>query len=130
MAPRQRKAKRSSTTSRLKPRTPEAVTADEQPLRESIFNEIKDRTLLSDLTVPNRIGDWWYYSRMVPGGQYPVFYRYRPQRGDEVVRYTPPTVTPGEVLEGEVVILDCNEYAKDMEFFSLVASSRPVAANC
>lgn len=54
----------------------EAVTADQQPLRESIFNEIKDRTLLSDLTVPNRIGDWWYYSRMVPGGQYPVFYRY------------------------------------------------------
>ena len=36
-----------------------------------------------------------------------------------MVRYTPPTVTPGEVLEGEVVILDCNEYAKDMEFFSL-----------
>lgn len=35
----------------------EAVTADQQPLRESIFNEIKDRTLLSDLTVPNRIGD-------------------------------------------------------------------------
>ena len=26
----------------------EAVTADQQPLRESIFNEIKDRTLLSD----------------------------------------------------------------------------------
>ncbi len=49
----------------------EAVTADQQPLRESIFNEIKGRTLLSDLTVPNRIGDWWYYSRMVPGGQYP-----------------------------------------------------------
>ncbi len=98
----------------------EAVTADQQPLRESIFNEIKDRTLLSDLTVPNRIGDWWYYSRMVPGGQYPVFYRYPAlHEGDEVVRYTPPTVTPGEVLEGEVVILDCNEYAQDMEFFSL-----------
>ena len=98
----------------------EAVTADQQPLRESIFNEIKGRTLLSDLTVPNRIGDWWYYSRMVPGGQYPVFYRYPAlHEGDEVVRYTPPTVTPGEVLEGEVVILNCNEYAKDMEFFSL-----------
>ena len=33
----------------------EAVTADQQPLRESIFNEIKGRTLLSDLTVPNRL---------------------------------------------------------------------------
>ena len=98
----------------------EAVTADQQPLRESIFNEIKDRTLLADLTVPNRIGDWWYYSRMVPGGQYPVFYRYPAlNEGDEVVRYTPPTVKPGEPLEGEIVILDCNEYAKDMEFFSL-----------
>ena len=55
-----------------------AVTADQQPLRESIFEEIKSRTLLTDLTVPNRIGDWWYYSRMVPGGQYPIFYRYLP----------------------------------------------------
>ena len=26
--------------------------------------------------------------------------------GDEVVRYTPPTVKPGEPLEGEIVILD------------------------
>ena len=32
---------------------------------------------------------------------------------------TPADRHPGEVLEGEVVILDCNEYAKDMEFFSL-----------
>lgn len=97
-----------------------AVTADQQPLRESIFEEIKNRTLLTDLTVPNRIGDWWYYSRMVPGGQYPVFYRYPAlHEGDEVVRYTPPTVVAGQPLEGETLVLDCNEYAKDLEFFSL-----------
>ena len=33
-----------------------AVTAAQQPLRERIFEEIKSRTLLTDLTVPNRIG--------------------------------------------------------------------------
>ena len=44
-----------------------AVTTDQQPLRERIFEEIKSCTLLTDLTVPNRIGDWWYYSRMVVG---------------------------------------------------------------
>ena len=97
-----------------------AVTADQQPLRERIFEEIKSRTLLTDLTVPNRIGDWWYYSRMVPGGQYPIFYRYPAlHEGDEVVRYTPPVIKPGEPLEGESVVLDCNDYAKDMEFFAL-----------
>ena len=98
----------------------EAVTADQQPLRDAIFEEMKARTQLADMTVPNRIGDWWYYSRMVRGGQYPIFCRVHADlEGDEVARYTPPTLTAGEPLEGEEVILDCNEYAKDLKFFAM-----------
>src|SRR6478735_8756062 len=39
-------------------------------LRESIFDEIKSRTQETDLSVPSRMGQWWYYSRSFEGKQY------------------------------------------------------------
>ena len=36
-------------------------------LQEKIFDEIKGRTLETDLSVPTRRGDWWYYGRTVEG---------------------------------------------------------------
>src|ERR1700709_78450 len=48
----------------------EASTARLQPLRQQIFDEIAGRTQQTDLTVPSRRGDYWYYSRTVEGRQY------------------------------------------------------------
>ena len=48
----------------------EQQTAHLAELRETIFNEIKDRTQETDLSVPVRHGQWWYYSRTVEGQQY------------------------------------------------------------
>src|SRR3989442_1290309 len=45
----------------------EAITADQGPLRDAIFQEIKGRTQETDLSVPSRKDDWWYYSRSIEG---------------------------------------------------------------
>jgi hypothetical protein len=46
-----------------------------EPLRQRIFDEIKSRTLETDLSVPSRKGDWWYYGRTIEGKQYGVHCR-------------------------------------------------------
>ena len=98
----------------------DAVTADQQPVREAIFEEIKGRTLLTDMSVPSRRGAWWYFNRTVAGEQYPVMCRVPAlTEGSVEERYQPPLVRPGQPLEGEQVVLDCNEFARDMAFFSL-----------
>ena len=50
----------------------EQVTAHLEPLRQKIFDEIKARTKETDLSVPTRRGDWWYYGRSFEGKQYGV----------------------------------------------------------
>lgn len=98
----------------------EQVTAGQEPLREAIFEEIKGRTQQTDMSVPSRRGAWWYFNRTVKGQQYPVMCRVPAStEGTVEERYTPPQVRPGEPLEGEQVVLDCNDFAKDLAFFSL-----------
>jgi oligopeptidase B len=94
----------------------EAVTADLQPLREAIFEEIKSRTQETDLSVPVASGPWWYYSRSFEGAQYSV--ECRTPRVEGAPR---PMPAPDVVVEGEQVLLDANEEAKGHEFFALGA---------
>jgi oligopeptidase B len=93
----------------------DAMTEHLADLRERIFNEIKTRTQETDLSVPSRKGDWWYYSRIVEGQQYSIQCRVPYVAGDE----TPPATEDGEPLPGEHVLLDQNVLAGDSEFFSL-----------
>lgn len=48
------------------------MTAHLKPLRQRIFDEIKARTKETDLSVPTRQGEWWYYARTFEGKQYRV----------------------------------------------------------
>src|SRR5690606_39796096 len=48
----------------------EQETAHLENLRQAIFDEIKSRTLETDLSVPTRVGSWWHYTRTVEGQQY------------------------------------------------------------
>lgn len=89
----------------------EARTEHLESLREAIFQEISDRTLQTDLSVPLRRGGYWYYSRTIEGKQYAISCRVKVD-GDE------PPATDGEI-PGEEVMLDGNEVAGDSEFFSL-----------
>jgi oligopeptidase B len=86
-------------------------------LQETVFQEIKGRTLETDLSVPTRKGGWWYYSRTEEGKQYGIQCRLQ-ATGD-----TPPELKPGVSLEGEQVLLDGNELAGDSPFFAVGTSA-------
>jgi len=95
----------------------EAATAGLDSLRDQIFEEIKARTQESDLSVPVRKGDWWYYSRTVEGKQYGVHCRRSVAPGEVI----PPMAADGQPLPGEEELLDGNELAVGHDFFSLGA---------
>ena len=96
----------------------EASTAHLADLREAVFQEIKARTKETDLSVPTRRGDWWYYSRSVEGLQYPIRCRVAADGP------TPPALPEdGSALPGEHVLLDGNVVAEGHDFFSLGAFS-------
>jgi oligopeptidase B len=100
----------------------DTVTASQQPLRDAIFDEIKRRTQETDLSVPSRLDDWWYYSRTIEGKQYPIYCRVAASEGGDfggVDGWTPPTVVPGVAVPGEQVLLDGNAEAEGKPFFSL-----------
>ncbi|GAA3035344.1 S9 family peptidase [Microbacterium dextranolyticum] len=94
----------------------EERTAHLAPLRQRIFDEIRARTLETDLSVPTRQGAWWYYGRTVEGQQYGIHCRAPLASADD---WTPPSLTPGVDVPGEVVLLDGNVEAAGHEFFSL-----------
>lgn len=98
----------------------EAVTADLEPLRERIYTEIKDRTQETDLSVPSRHGEWWYFARTVEGGAHQVFCRVPVA---DPADWTPPAVEPGTPLDGEQTLLDANAAAQEHEFYALGAFS-------
>ena len=86
----------------------QAQTTALADLREEIFTEIRTRTLETDLSVPSRVGDWWYYARTVEGQQYPLHCRTAAEPGD----WTPPQLAPGADVPGEQLLLDGNELAR------------------
>ncbi|MEJ7706079.1 MAG: S9 family peptidase [Nocardioidaceae bacterium] len=93
-----------------------AKTAHLADLREAIFTEIKTRTQETDLSVPARTGRYWHYSRTVENEQYPLLCRLPiADDGD----WTPPELVPGTAVQGEEVLLDCNQIAEGHDFFEL-----------
>ena len=98
------------------------LTEGQQPTRDAIFQEIKNRTQETDKSVPSRIGDWWYFTRTAEGQQYPIFCRVSAQNtGDEIADWTPPVVPADAALDGEVVLLDGNKEKEGQPFFSIGA---------
>jgi oligopeptidase B len=86
-----------------------------KPLENELFNEIKSRIEETDISVPVRRGDWWYFERTREGLNYPISCRVRAD-GDDL---TPPEIDPDSTLEGEQVILDENLEAGDHDFLSV-----------
>lgn len=94
----------------------EQRTAHLAGLRERIFEEIKGRTRETDLSVPTRRGQWWYYGRTVQGRQYGIQCRAPLASPDD---WTPPELSPEVEVPGEQILLDGNVEAEGHEFFSL-----------
>lgn len=73
----------------------------QQPLVETLFQELKGRIQEDDSSVPQKDGDWIYWSTFTKGSQYRRHYR-RPAAGGEAQ-----------------LILDQNELAEGKEYFQL-----------
>ncbi|MDQ1752187.1 MAG: oligopeptidase [Pseudonocardiales bacterium] len=93
-----------------------ASTDHLEPLRQQIFAEISARTKQTDLSVPLRRGQFWYYGRTVEGAQYAIHCR------TAVTGSEPPAISEGANagdIAGEQILLDGNLVAGNSEFFSL-----------
>ena len=91
-------------------------TAHLEPLAERIFEEIRSRTVETDLSVPVQHGGWWYYSRTVAGQEYAVHARVAVADAP-----TRPTLDGADPPPAEQVLLDENAEAAGGEYFDLGA---------
>jgi oligopeptidase B len=82
----------------------EAMMRHTEPLQERLFQEMRGRIKETDLSVPERVGGYLYYTRTEAGKQYPIFVRRR-----------------GSMSAPEEVLLDQNRMAEGTRYFSLGA---------
>jgi oligopeptidase B len=80
----------------------DAVMKPTEPFQAKLYKEMLGRIKQTDLGVPYRLGDYWYYSRTEEGKQYPIHCRKR-----------------GSLDAKEEITLDLNELAKGQKFLSL-----------
>jgi oligopeptidase B len=82
-----------------------AITRDLKPFEDALYNEMLSHVKQTDLDVPVRRGDYFYYSRTQEGKQYPIHCR---KKGS---------------MEGnkEEILLDLNELAQGKKFVGLGA---------
>ena len=82
----------------------EAVTAPLASLRESLYAEMLGRIKQTDLSVPTRRGEYWYYSRTEEGKQYPYMCRRH-----------------GSMEAAEEILLDLNQLAAGHSYLGIGA---------
>ncbi|MEJ4098969.1 S9 family peptidase [Corynebacterium mastitidis] len=99
----------------------QARTRHLEGLTEAIYGEIKSRVQETDMSVPTRAGDFWYYGRTLEGKDYGLSCRLPVDAAHDP--WTPPEIPQEGEVPGEEVLLDLNELAAGHEFFSLGASS-------
>ncbi|AMO89557.1 prolyl oligopeptidase family protein [Corynebacterium simulans] len=99
----------------------EQETAHLKELTENIFQEVKSRVKQTDMSVPSRRGQYWYYGRSVEGKNYGISCRVPVAEGADP--WTAPVIPEEGAPEGEEILLDANELAKGTEFFAMGAST-------
>jgi oligopeptidase B len=88
----------------------EAVVAPLEALREDLYQEMLSHIKQTDISVPFRDGDWWYYTRTEEGLQYSIHCR------KQGTASAPSDDAPEEVL------LDGNQLAEGHAFFAIGAT--------
>ena len=96
----------------------DAVTAPTREAAARLVEEVKAATALTDVSVPIRDGDYWYFRRFAQGQSYATHHRAPVQR-DEAGAPIPLVPQPGVPAEGEELLVDENEWAGGQEFFRL-----------
>ncbi len=82
----------------------EQMLASTKPLQEKLYQEMLGRIKQTDLSVPYRDGEYFYYSRTEQGKQYSIYCRKK-----------------GSLEAPEEITLDLNELAKGHKFMGLGA---------
>ena len=82
----------------------EAMTAHTKPLQEKLYQEMLGRIVETDLDVPEKLDDYFYYTRTEEGKQYKIHCRKR-----------------GSLDAPEEVLLDINKEAVGFEHFDVGA---------
>ncbi|KGJ95924.1 Oligopeptidase B [Colwellia psychrerythraea] len=80
----------------------DAMLAEQKPLQELLFEELKARIVKDDNTVPAKDGKYWYHSEINGEQEYSNYYRATSFSGDN-----------------KTLLLDVNDRAKDHEFYDL-----------
>ncbi len=88
----------------------EAMTGSLTPLAKTLYREMKGRLKETDLSVPTRRGNYYYYNRTEAGLQYPIFCRRR-AGADFAWDATAP----------EEILLNENQLARGEPFFDIGA---------
>ena len=77
----------------------EAAMTPEEELQERLYQEMRGRIKEDDSTVPEKEGDYYYYTRFEEGRQYPIHCRKHLS-----------------LVGLEEVLIDVNELAKDLDY--------------
>lgn len=96
----------------------DTVTAPTREAAERLVEEVKASTALTDVTVPIREGEFWYFRRFAEGQSYATHHR-APVERDEAGAPVPLVPQPGVPARGEELLVDENEWARGQEFFRL-----------
>jgi oligopeptidase B len=81
-----------------------AMTKDLKPFEDALYNEMLSHVKQTDLSVPVRRGDYYYYSRTEEGKQYPIQCRKK-----------------GSLQANEEVLIDLNQLGQGKKFVGLGA---------
>ena len=96
----------------------DAVTEPTREAAARLVEEVKASTALTDVTVPIREGEFWYFRRFAEGQSYATHHR-APVERDEAGAPIPLVPSPGVPARGEELLVDENEWARGQEFFRL-----------
>ena len=96
----------------------DTVTAPTREAAARLVEEVKASTALTDVTVPIREGEFWYFRRFAEGQSYATHHR-APVERDEAGAPIPLVPVPGVPARGEELLVDENEWARGQEFFRL-----------
>lgn len=96
----------------------DTVTAPTREAAARLVEEVKASTALTDVTVPIREGEFWYFRRFAEGQSYATHHR-APVERDEAGVPVPLVPQPGVPTRGEELLVDENEWARGQEFFRL-----------
>lgn len=86
----------------------DTMMAHTKDFQEALFNEMRGRIKEDDSSVPYKLDDYYYYTRYITGGEYPIYCRKK-----------------GSMDAPEEIIADGNELGKGQSFFNFFTSVSP-----